>query len=99
MPSRPPAGSGGLTGVTPLLSVRGLTKHFPIRSGLLLRTRAWVRAVDDVSFSVEPEETLGVVGESGCGKSTLARLTLRLLEPDAGTVTFLGEDLRAAGQA
>ncbi len=83
----------------PLLSVSGLRKHFPIRSGLLLRTQAWVRAVDDVSFKVEPEETLGVVGESGCGKSTLARLILRLLEPDAGVVTFLGEDLRAAGRA
>ena len=83
----------------PLLSVRGLRKHFPIRSGLLLRTHAWVRAVDDVSFSVAPEETLGVVGESGCGKSTLARLILRLLEPDAGAVTFLGEDLRSAGRA
>ncbi len=84
---------------TPLLSVRGLRKHFPIRSGVLLRTHAWVRAVDDVSFSVQPEETLGVVGESGCGKTTLARLILRLLEPDAGGVTFLGEDLRAAGRA
>src|SRR5207302_9985010 len=66
---------------------------------VLLRTHAWVRAVDDVSFSVEPEETLGVVGESGCGKSTLARLILRLLEPDAGTVMFLGGDLLAAGRA
>ncbi len=83
----------------PVLSVRGLRKHFPIRSGLLLRTRAWVRAVDDVSFTVQPEETLGVVGESGCGKSTLARLILRLLEPDAGAVTALGEDLGAAGRA
>src|SRR2546425_11555751 len=82
-----------------LLSVRGLKKHFPIRSGVLLRTRAWVRAVDGVSFSVEPEETLGVVGESGCGKSTLARLILRLLEPDAGTVTFLGENVGSAGRA
>jgi peptide/nickel transport system ATP-binding protein len=57
-----------------------------------------VRAVDDVSFTVEPQETLGVVGESGCGKSTLARLILRLLEPDAGSVTFLGEDLASASR-
>jgi peptide/nickel transport system ATP-binding protein len=79
--------------------VQGLRKHFPIRAGLLLRTRAWVRAVDGVSFSVEPEETLGVVGESGCGKSTLARLVLRLIEPDAGSVTFRGEELRSASRA
>jgi peptide/nickel transport system ATP-binding protein len=83
----------------PLLEVQALRKHFPVRSGLFMRTRAWVRAVDDVSFTVEPEETLGVVGESGCGKSTLARLLLRLVEPDAGRVTFLGEDLRAASAA
>ena len=57
-----------------------------------------MRAVDDVSFDVEPRETLGVVGESGCGKSTLARLMLRLLEPDAGSVTFLGEDLGSASR-
>jgi peptide/nickel transport system ATP-binding protein len=57
-----------------------------------------VRAVDDVSFTVEPQETLGVVGESGCGKSTLARLILRLLEPDAGSVTFLGEDVGSASR-
>jgi peptide/nickel transport system ATP-binding protein len=82
----------------PLLEVRGLRKHFPVRSGILRRTQAWVRAVDGVSFSVEPEETLGVVGESGCGKSTLARLVLRLIEPDAGAVSFRGEDLRAASR-
>jgi peptide/nickel transport system ATP-binding protein len=81
----------------PLLEVRSLRKHFPIRGGLLMRPRAWVRAVDDVTFSVEPQETLGVVGESGCGKSTLARLILRLIEADAGDVSFLGENVRAAG--
>ena len=79
--------------------MRGLRKHFPVRGGFLLRTRAWVRAVDDVSFHVEPGETLGIVGESGCGKSTLARLVLRLIEPDAGSVHFAGEDVRAAGPA
>jgi peptide/nickel transport system ATP-binding protein len=79
--------------------VRGLRKHFPIRAGLLLRAQAWVRAVDEVSFAVQPRETVGVVGESGCGKSTLARLVLRLLEPDAGSIRFEGEDLRAAVRA
>ena len=69
-----------------------------MRGGFLLRTQAWVRAVDDVSFTVEPQETLGIVGESGCGKSTLARLILRLLEPDAGSVTFLGENVGSASR-
>jgi peptide/nickel transport system ATP-binding protein len=77
----------------PLLRARDLTKHFPLRGGLLGRTRAWVRAVDRVSFDVSPGETLGIVGESGCGKSTLARLVLRLVDPDAGTVSFAGEDV------
>jgi len=83
-------------GAPPLLEVRGLRKHFPLRGGVLQRTHAWVRAVDGVSFDVYPTETLGIVGESGCGKSTLARLILRLIEPDAGTVRFGGEDVRAA---
>ncbi|HMH52208.1 MAG TPA: ABC transporter ATP-binding protein [Candidatus Acidoferrum sp.] len=77
----------------PLLSARGLRKHFPLRGGVLQRTQAWVRAVDDVAFDVSPGETLGIVGESGCGKSTLARLILRLVEPDAGSVWFDGEDV------
>jgi peptide/nickel transport system ATP-binding protein len=80
----------------PLLEARGLRKHFPLRGGVLQRTQAWVRAVDDVSFDVNPGETLGIVGESGCGKSTLARLILRLVEPDAGSVWFDGEDVLRA---
>ena len=80
----------------PLLSARGLRKHFPLRGGVLQRTQAWVRAVDDVAFDVSPGETLGIVGESGCGKSTLARLILRLVEPDAGSVWFDGEDVLRA---
>jgi peptide/nickel transport system ATP-binding protein len=80
----------------PLLRARGLRKHFPLRGGVLQRTTAWVRAVDGVSFDVYPTETVGIVGESGCGKSTLARLVLRLIEPDAGTVTFDGDDVRGA---
>jgi peptide/nickel transport system ATP-binding protein len=80
----------------PLLEARSLRKHFPLRGGFLMRARAWVHAVDDVSFDVHAEETLGIVGESGCGKSTLARLLLRLVEPDAGAVRFAGEDLGTA---
>src|SRR5499426_3204003 len=79
-----------------LLEVRDLRKHFPLRGGVLQRTHAWVRAVDGVSFDVYSGETLGIVGESGCGKSTLARLILKLIEPDAGTVRFAGEDIRGA---
>ena len=80
----------------PLLSVDGLVKHFPVRRGLLRRTTEMLRAVDGVSFTVEPGETLGVVGESGCGKSTLARVMLRLVAADRGSVRFHGEDLFAA---
>ncbi len=78
---------------TPLVEVRNLVKHFPIRRGLLQRQVGAVHAVDDVSFDVLRGETIGLVGESGCGKSTTARLILRLLEPTAGTVTFDGRDI------
>jgi oligopeptide/dipeptide ABC transporter ATP-binding protein len=82
---------------SPLLSVRGLTKHFPIKKGLLGRSAGAVRAVDGVSFDVMPGETLGLVGESGCGKSTTGRMILRLIEPTAGTVEFDGINLMTLG--
>ena len=72
----------------PLLEVRNLKKHFPIRRGLLKRTAGYVRAVDDVSFFIMPGETLGLVGESGCGKTTAGRCLLRLIEPTAGEILF-----------
>jgi oligopeptide/dipeptide ABC transporter ATP-binding protein len=78
-----------------LLSVRDLTKHYPIRRGLLGGQAGTVRAVDGVSLDVMPGETLGVVGESGCGKTTLGRSILRLIEPTSGTVTFDGTDVLA----
>jgi oligopeptide transport system ATP-binding protein len=77
-----------------LLEVRNLVKHFPIKSGILFdRQIGAVQAVDDVSFSVAPGETLGLVGESGCGKSTLARSILQLLRPTSGSVRFRGDEL------
>src|SRR4051812_12440225 len=74
----------------PLLSARGLTKHFVLRGGLLRRAAGVVHAVDVVSFELARGEGLGVGGESGCGKSTTARLLMRLIEPDAGEVSIDG---------
>jgi len=78
---------------SPLLSVNNLVKHFPVKGGLLLRTRGYIKAVDDVSFNINSNETFGVVGESGCGKTTLARSILRLIEPTDGEVLFDGENV------
>lgn len=80
----------------PLLIVENLVKHFPITKGMLLtRKIGAVRAVDGISFTIMPGETLGLVGESGSGKSTTGRLILRLLEVDAGKILFDGTDVRA----
>ena len=75
----------------PLLEVRDLQKHFPIRGGLFGRSVAKVRAVDGISFTVRKGETLGIVGESGCGKSTTARLLMDLIHPDTGSIVFDGQ--------
>jgi peptide/nickel transport system ATP-binding protein len=75
----------------PLLLASGLRKHFPVGGGLLGRGAKVVRAVDDLTLSVAKGETLGVVGESGCGKSTVARLLIRLLKPDRGTIVLDGD--------
>ena len=77
----------------PLLEVRDLTKHFPIRRGLFSRTVGHVRAVDGVSFTLEAGTVLGLVGESGCGKTTTARCILRLIEPTSGSVRFDGREI------
>jgi oligopeptide transport system ATP-binding protein len=79
----------------PLLLVRDLETHFPIRRGLLRRQVGAVRAVDGVSFAVGRGRTLGLVGESGCGKTTVGRSVLRLVEPTAGSVRFAGLDVGA----
>jgi peptide/nickel transport system ATP-binding protein/oligopeptide transport system ATP-binding protein len=76
-----------------LLEVKDLVKHYPVRSGVLRRRRGTVHAVDGVSFSLRPGETLGLVGESGCGKSTVARSVLRLIEPTSGHIAIDGIDI------
>ena len=83
----------------PLLRVSGLTKHFPVKSGIFLRTTGHVHAVDDVSFDLDVGETVGLVGESGCGKSTVGKTLLRLHEPTAGEVLFEGRDITTMGRA
>jgi len=81
-------------GAAPLLEVTDLVKHFPVKRGLLIdRTVDQIRAVDGVSFSVAPGETLGLVGESGSGKSTLGRAVLQLVKPTSGSVRFEGREI------
>jgi oligopeptide/dipeptide ABC transporter ATP-binding protein len=82
------AGSGDA-----LLSVSDLTKHFPIRRGLLQRQVGSVQAVDGLTFDVARGETLSLVGESGCGKTTTGRMLTRLIEPTGGTILFEGKDI------
>jgi oligopeptide transport system ATP-binding protein len=82
-----------------LLEVKNLKVHFPVECGPFGRAREFVKAVDDVSFDIEPGETLGLVGESGCGKTTLGRAIVRLVEPSAGSILFEGEDLAALNGA
>ena len=83
----------------PVLDVRGLRKFFEIRRGLGRRVVATVRAVDDVSFTIDAGETLGLVGESGCGKTTTARCILRALAPTAGAILFRAADGRVVDLA
>ncbi|MDA0738376.1 MAG: dipeptide ABC transporter ATP-binding protein [Nitrospirae bacterium] len=80
---------------TPLLEVNNLQKYFPVRSGILSKVTASVKAVDDVTFDIMPGETFGLVGESGCGKTTVGRTILRLMEPSGGEAIFEGENIFA----
>ncbi|MAV90999.1 MAG: ABC transporter ATP-binding protein [Bdellovibrionaceae bacterium] len=78
---------------TPLLEIKSLKKHFPLKKGFFGGVQSWVKAVDDVSLTVRKGRTLGLVGESGCGKTTLGRTILRLIEPTAGEVRYNGVDV------
>jgi len=84
--------------MNPLLEVQGLIKHYPVGSRFSAQRRT-LRAVDGIDLTVQPGETLGLVGESGCGKSTTVRLIMRLLEPTAGRVLFDGQDMGAMSSA
>lgn len=77
----------------PMIEVLGLKKYFPIRTGVFSRVKGYLKAVDDVSFTILPGETYGLVGESGCGKSTIGHTILKMLEPTAGRVLYKGRDV------
>src|SRR5947207_13507426 len=81
-----------------LLEVKGLRKYFPIKRGVFSKTVGNVKAVDDVAFTINRGETLGLVGESGCGKTTTGRCIIRLIEPTAGSVKFEGEEVTKMNQ-
>ena len=78
---------------TPLLEVKHLRKLFPVKQTFRSGEKTFIKAVDDVSFTLNPKETLGVVGESGCGKTTLGRTILRLYEPTGGKIIYDGETI------
>lgn len=82
-----------------LLSVENLKIHFPVHGGVFKRQVGAVRAVDDITMHIAPGETVGLVGESGCGKSTLGKAIVRLYKPNAGRITFQGQDITQASQS
>lgn len=90
--------NSSLASMKPLLDVQNLEVYFPVKAGVFGRTVGYVKAVDGISFSVKPGETLGLVGESGCGKTTTGRAVLRLVEPTSGDVTFNGHNVRTLAQ-
>ena len=78
---------------TNFIEINNLTKFFPVKKGIFSRKKSFVKAVDDVSFTIKKGETLGLVGESGCGKTTLGRTIIRLYEATAGQIIYDGVDI------
>ena len=87
-----------MSDAAPILEVRDVRMHFPVRAGVMRRAVDWNRAVDGVSLQIRPGETIGLVGESGCGKSTLGKCIVRLLRPTSGEIMFEGQALTQLGQ-
>jgi oligopeptide/dipeptide ABC transporter ATP-binding protein len=81
-----------------VLKVEGLKKYFPVRRGFFQRIYGWVKAVDGMAFDINQGKTLGLVGESGCGKSTVARLILKLLDTDGGSIIYQGRDISRSSE-
>jgi oligopeptide transport system ATP-binding protein len=83
----------------PLLQVKNIKKYYPINRSFFSQSSSWVKAVDDVSFTVNEGETLGIVGESGCGKSTLGRNIIRLQAPTGGKIIYNNQDITNLGES
>jgi peptide/nickel transport system ATP-binding protein/oligopeptide transport system ATP-binding protein len=85
--------SESTSGNATLLEGRCLKKYFPVKKGVFARVSGWIKAVDDISFSISKGETFGLVGESGCGKSTTGKLILVIEPPTSGSIWFEGKDI------
>ncbi|AHK42577.1 MULTISPECIES: ABC transporter ATP-binding protein [Ensifer] len=95
LPDTPAEGTSTVAQTRPILEVKNLVKRFDIHAGLLGKLQGRVHAIENVSFSLQPGETLSLVGESGCGKSTTGRAIMRLIEPQSGSVVLNGQDVLA----